>query len=90
MPIKILVLFLSTLLLTGCAGEQSVNVENQVKLIEYEKCLLLQQEGLNIINNELARDETFSRLIEILERQAKSTEIDRFNIHLTNCEKYRP
>jgi hypothetical protein len=85
-----LISVLSGLVLTGCATGQSVNVENQVKLIEYEKCLLLQQDGLNIINNELARDETFSRLIEILERQAKSTEIDRFNIHLKNCEKYRP
>ncbi len=85
-----LISVLSGLVLTGCSSEQSVTVENQAKLIEYEKCLLLQQEGLNIINNQIAREETFSELIKILDRQAKSTEIDRLNIHLKNCEKYRP
>jgi uncharacterized protein YcfL len=81
---------LTGLLVTGCSSEQSVTVENQAKLIEYEKCLLLQQEGLNIVNNQIARDQTFSELIEVLDRQAKSTGIDRFNIHLKNCETYRP
>ena len=77
---------LTGLLVTGCSSEQSVPVENQVKLIEYEKCLLLGQEGLNIINKELAQSENFTQLLEILERQSTN----RFDIHLKNCEKYRP
>jgi uncharacterized protein YcfL len=77
---------LTGLLVTGCSSERSVTVENQVKLIEYEKCLLLQQEGLNIINKELAQSESFTELLRILDRQDTS----RFEIHLKNCEKYRP
>jgi uncharacterized protein YcfL len=84
----VVITVLTSLLLTGCAGEQSVTVESQVKLIEYEKCLLLQQDALNIINNQLAQDESFSRLIEILERQAIPEGTARFDIHLKNCEKY--
>jgi hypothetical protein len=83
-------LVISALLLTGCAGEQSVTVENQVKLIEYEKCLLLQQEGLNIINNELAQSENFTELLGILGRQATSKDNPRFELHLKNCERFRP
>ena len=77
---------LTGLLVTGCSSERSVTVENQVKLIEYEKCLLLQQEGLNTINSQLLGSESFSELLRILERQSTS----RFEIHLKNCEKYRP
>ncbi len=78
------------LLLTGCSSEQSVTVENQVKLIEYEKCLLLQQDNLNTINTQIAKEESLSSLIEILGRQATPKENARFDIHLKNCERYRP
>lgn len=81
---------LTGLAITGCSSERSVTVENQVKLIEYEKCLLLQQDALNIINNELAQTENFSGLLEILGNQSDSKDTDRFNLHLKNCEKYRP
>ena len=81
---------LAGLLVTGCSSERSVTVENQAKLIEYEKCLSLQQDALNLINNQIARDETFSELLEILERQSASKDQPRFDIHLKNCKKYRP
>jgi len=81
---------LTGLVVSGCASEPSETLENQVKLIEYEKCLLLQQDALNIINNQLARDEHFSRLLEILGNQATPEGTARFDTHLKNCEKYRP
>ena len=80
----------SVLLLTGCSSEQSSSVENQVKLIEYEKCLLLQQDNLNTINNQLAQEESLTSLIEILGRQSDSKDNARFDIHLKNCERFRP
>ncbi len=81
---------LTGLLVAGCSSEQSVTIENQVKLIEYEKCLLLQQDALNTINNKFAQDESDLSLIEILNRQAGSEGKPRFDLHLKNCEKYRP
>ncbi len=84
------IVVLTGLVLTGCASDESKTIESQVKLIEYEKCLLLQQDALNIINNELAQTENFSDLIDILGNQSDSKDTDRFNIHLKNCEKYRP
>ena len=81
---------LTGLLVTGCSSERSVTVENQVKLIEYEKCLLLQQEGLNIINKEIAESENFTELLGILGRQATSKDNPRFELHLKNCERFRP
>lgn len=77
---------LTVLVVTGCSNERSATTENQVKLIQYEKCLLLEQESLNSINSEISRSESFSELVRILERQSTS----RFEIHLKNCEKYRP
>lgn len=80
----------TSFVLAGCASDQSTTVENQVKIIEYEKCLLLQQDALNTINNQMAQDESFLSLIEILNRQAGSEGKPRFDLHLKNCEKYRP
>ena len=77
---------LTGLTVTGCSSERSVTVENQVKLIEYEKCLLHQQDNLNTVNNQLARSQSFIELLEVLEKQSAN----RFDIHLKNCEKYRP
>ena len=84
------IVVLTGLVLTGCASDQSETIESQVKLIEYKKCLLLQQDSLNIINDQLARDESFSRLIEILRNQTNQEGTARFDTHLKNCEKYRP
>jgi hypothetical protein len=81
---------LTGFVLTGCASEQSATVENQVKIIEYEKCLLLQQDALNTINNQMAQDESFLSLVRILDRQAGSEGKFRFDLHLKNCERYRP
>ena len=78
------------LLLTGCASDQSKTIESQAKLIEYEKCLLFQQDALNTINNHMAKTDTLLSLIEILNRQAGSEGKFRFDLHLKNCEKYRP
>ncbi len=77
---------LTGLLVTGCSSEQSLTIENQAKLIEYEKCLLLQQESLNTVNNQIARSQSFIEMLEVMERQAR----DRFDTHLKNCQKYRP
>ncbi len=81
-------------LLSGCAGTPTVTLEQQVKLKEYEKCLLLQQDNLNTINQKMAQEESFSSLIEILARQADRKDdrkvVPRFEIHLYNCLPYRP
>jgi hypothetical protein len=81
-------------LLSGCASTPTVTLEQQVKLKEYEKCLLLQQDNLNTINQKMAQEESFSSLIEILARQADrkddQTIVPRFEIHLYNCLPYRP
>jgi hypothetical protein len=81
-------------LLSGCASTPTVTLEQQVKLKEYEKCLLLQQDNLNTINQKMAQEESFSSLIEILARQADrkddKTIVPRFEIHLYNCLPYRP
>jgi hypothetical protein len=85
---------LGLLLLTGCASAPTVSLEDQAKLIEYEKCLLLQQDNLNTINQKMAQEESFSSLIEILGRQADRkddlTIVPRLEIHLANCANYRP
>jgi len=80
----------SGLMVTGCSSEQSVTIENQVKIIEYEKCLLLQQEALNTVNNKMAQGDSLLSLIEIMNKQAGSEGKPRFDTHLKNCVKYRP
>ena len=81
------------LLLTGCASVPTVTLEEQAKLIEYEKCLLLQQDNLNTINKKFAERSELS-LIETLSRQSEPKDdtslVPRFEIHLKNCNKYRP
>jgi hypothetical protein len=81
-------------LLAGCASTPTVTLEQQVKLKEYEKCLLLQQDNLNTINEKMGQVESFSSLVEILARQADrkddQTVVPRFEIHLYNCLPYRP
>ena len=79
-------------LLTGCGT--SISAEDQAKLIEYEKCLLLQQDNLNTINEKFAQEGSELSLIETLSRQSEAKDdtnlVPRFEIHLKNCEKYRP
>ena len=81
-------------LLAGCASTPTVTLEQQVKLKEYEKCLLLQQDNLNTINEKMAQVESLSSLVEILARQADrkdgQTVVPRFEIHRYNCLSYRP
>jgi hypothetical protein len=81
-------------ILTGCSSTPTVTLEQQVKLKEYEKCLLLQQNSLNTINEKMAQERSFSSLVEILARQADrkddQTIVPRFEIHLFNCLPYRP
>jgi hypothetical protein len=71
-----------------------VTLEQQVKLMEYEKCLLLQQDNLNTINEKLAQGRSEVSLIEILTRQAEPKDgtklVSRFEIHLERCAQYRP
>jgi len=80
--------------LTGCASNPSVTLEQQVKLVEYEKCLLLQQDNLNTINERLFKTDSEIALLELLERQANPKDgtklVPRFEIHLERCAHYRP
>jgi len=81
-------------LLTGCSSSPSLTLEDQAKLIEYEKCLLLQQDNLNTINERLFKTDSELALLELLSNQAQAKDdtslIPRFEIHLKNCAKYRP
>ena len=80
--------------LTGCANTPSLTLEDQAKLIEYEKCLLLQQDSLNTINEKFAQEGSELSLIETLSRQSEAKDdtnlVPRFEIHLKNCAQYRP
>lgn len=82
----------SLLLLTSCSSSSSI--EEQTKLIEYEKCLLLQQDNLNTINERLFKTDSEIALLELLSNQAQAKDdtslIPRFEIHLKNCAQYRP
>ena len=84
----------SLLLLTGCSSSPSLTLEDQTKLIEYEKCLLLQQDNLNTINERLFKNDSELALLELLSNQAQAKDdtnlVPRFEIHLKNCNKYRP
>jgi len=80
--------------LSGCASNPSVTLEQQVKLMEYEKCLLLQQDNLNTINEKFGQEGSELSLIETVERQANPKDgtklVPRFEIHLKRCAQYRP
>ena len=82
------------LLLSGCASSPSLTLEDQAKLIEYEKCLLLQQDNLNTINEKLGQRSSEFSLIETLARQSEASKatdrVPRLEIHLKNCTYYRP
>lgn len=95
MGMKLAILGLSgVLLLTGCANSPSLTLEQQAQLIEYEKCLLLQQDNLNTINEKLGQKGSELFLIETLARQSEAKAdtnlVDRLEIHLKNCNQYRP
>ncbi len=83
-----------SILLSSCASNPSVTLEQQVKLMEYEKCLLLQQDNLNTINEKFGQEGSELSLIETLERQANPKDdsklVPRFEIHLKRCAQYRP
>lgn len=82
---------ISTLVLSGCAS--TLSLEEQTKLIEYEKCLSLASEIL--IKN---RERVFQELPNLtLEQKIElgTIENEEFNatfeeMPLRNCKKYRP
>jgi hypothetical protein len=69
-------------------------MEDQAKLVEYEKCLLLQQNNLDTINEKFSQEGSELSLIETLTRQAEPKDdtnlVPRFEIHLERCAQYRP
>lgn len=79
--------------LTSCASTPTLTIEDQAKLVEYEKCLLLQQNNLDTINKKFAEGSALS-LVETLTRQAEPKDetnlVPRFEIHLERCAQYRP
>ncbi len=92
---KLLAIVFSTLLLlTGCSTA-STDPEQAIKLLEYEKCLELQQGLNNQLNKSLSEVKTMT-LTEILTIVSNQGELDetgklkRFEIHLENCLPYRP
>lgn len=80
--------------LTGCASSPTLTMEDQAKLVEYEKCLLLQQNNLDTINKKFAEARSELSLIETLTRQVEPKDdtnlVPRFEIHLERCAQYRP
>ena len=86
--------FTGLLLLTGCSTA-STDPEQAIKLLEYEKCLELQQGLNNQLNKSLSEVKTMT-LTEILTIVSNQGELDetgklkRFEIHLENCLPYRP
>ena len=88
------VVFSTLLLLTGCSSS-TVSQEQTVKLLEYEKCLELQQEINNQLNKSLSElfAKNFDEILSILSNQGELDEtgkLKRFEIHLENCLPYRP
>jgi len=84
----------SLLLLTGCSSS-TVSQEQTVKLLEYEKCLELQQGINNQLNKSLSElfAKNFDEILTILSNQSELDEtgkLKRFETHLKNCLPYRP
>ena len=78
------------LLLTGCASSPSL--ENQTKLIEYEKCLEWEIKRIEIfLNSEMYGGENYpSAKILLADRIEKSLKETDFEGLTPDCEKYRP
>ena len=84
----------SLLLLTGCSSS-TVSQEQTVKLLEYEKCLELQQGINNQLNKSLSElfAKNFDEILTILPNQGELDEkgkLKRFELNLKNCLPYRP
>lgn len=89
------VTFSGLLLLTGCSSS-NVSQEQTIKLLEYEKCLELQQGLTNQLNKSLSElfAKNFDEILTILAKQGKlddeTGKLKRFEVHLKNCLPYRP
>lgn len=87
-------LFIATLALvlalSGCSSSPSI--EEQTKLIEYEKCLEWEMKRIEIfLNSEMYGEENFPSAKALLaDRIAKSLKETDFEGITPDCEKYRP
>lgn len=86
------VLVLTTFLITGCSetATESIDEEDlqfQVSLMEYEKCLDLEREKWVAVFRNTNRDADW---LNYLELQLESEERSIFWWHLNDCLKYRP
>jgi hypothetical protein len=76
------------LLLTGCASSPSL--EDQTKLVEYERCLEFQERRADrAIEIEIAYVETYERLVNLrnFEMNNRNMTFDQFK---EACAQYRP
>lgn len=78
------------LLLTGCASSPSL--ENQTKLIEYEKCLEWEIKKIELfLNSEMYGEQNFPSAKRVLaDRIGKTLRETDFEGLAPDCEKYRP
>jgi len=89
LPIALLALVLA---LSGCSSspsieEQDTAIEEQIKLLEYEKCLDLAREKWVALFRNMNRDSDWLSYLELrLEAEKRSI----YWWHLNDCSKYRP
>ena len=89
LPIASLALVLA---LSGCSSsssieEQSSAIEEQIKLLEYEKCLDLEREKWIAVFRNMNRDADWLSYLEVRLRDEKRS---IYWWHLNDCSKYRP
>jgi hypothetical protein len=83
------------LLLTGCSSS-TVSQEQAVKLLEYEKCLEMQQGITDSLNRAIGElySKDFGGIFDVYSKQAEAQKDSglnkRFEFHLKNCLSYRP
>lgn len=87
LPIALLALVLT---LSGCSSSPSV--EEQTKLIEYEKCLDWEMRRIELfLNSEMYGEENYPSARALLaDRIQKSIKETKFEGIIPDCEKYRP
>jgi len=71
------------LLLTGCSSSPSL--QEQIKLIEYEKCISAEEASFVVALQKSTREEALSLLGLISDKQ--KTVVQAF---IKDCKKYRP
>ena len=80
------------LALSGCSSsptveEQGSAIEEQIKLLEYEKCLDLEREKWIAVFRNMNRDADWLSYLEVRLRDEKRS---IYWWHLNDCSKYRP